>query len=834
MMALAGTVAQPASAQTQTSAAEHTFQIPAQSLSNALIAFGQQAGVQFSMSADLTIGKDTPGLSGRYTVEAGLQRLLSNSGLTYRFAAANTIIIEKPIEGGHVLGAVQVEGVQATNLSTFGAGAGNNGSSDPTATEGSRSFTTTGANVASKVAQSLKDTPQSVTVITQERIQQQNMTDLGSALIYTPGITLYTNSTVQPAFYSRGFTLTTFKVDGGAALDLGSNSMYSTVPNLAEYDDVQVLRGSDAMFGGSAQPGGTVSLERKRPLDHDQFIFDATAGSWNNFLGQVDATGPVGLDGHLRVRFVFNDQDRDFFYKNAHQNKSFAYAVLEADLGPDTLLRGGLSYERQTNRGWTANGLPRYSDGSDLQLPVSTNLAPPWQRFDISTSEFFAALEHKFSADWGFKANFTRLAQDFTQLSAFESGLVFGNNPSESTYGDQSESLEYASSVQYVADATLNGTFEAFGLKQSIAVGADYSDSSSAYTVYASAQHATIPIDVFSGTLPQAVLTEPVTNIINVDQPLFHQEQWGGYATANLQPLKNLHVIGGARLSNYWYASHSTTYFTPTFLFASDTKTSARNVLTPYVAANYGLTPEITAYASYADIYQSQTGQDPKGNFLVPLQGVTYESGIKGAFKGGKLNASASYYYTKQRNVAERFTGSCAVGRRCYLAVGSVISKGVDLEVAGEILPGLQLQVGYNYNDNHTVYGTPATYQTQQPKHQLKGWISYVSSGALRRWTFSGGARMESARYVSGSVCSNPADTTDFCDTGVSVDFAFTQKLYAVGDLRVAYKFTDHLEAALNVTNISDTRYYTTVGSTNGFNFYGDPRAFTFSLRAKY
>lgn len=844
-------LAQTATPAASTAEAVQTFAVPAGPLSAALNSFAVQSGLALVYPASLTAGLRTKGYSGRTTVREVMARLLSGTGLSYRFLNAKTITVEPPpIAGARTLGAVQVEGVQTdafAPVNGFGAGAGSNGSSDPTATEGTGSLTTNGASVASKTPQSLKDTPQSVTVITAARIQEQNLTDLTSALNYAPGVTLYSSNGLQTMFFSRGFQITSFQIDGGGPLDLGSNSDFLTPPNLAEFDNVQVLRGSDALFGGAGQPGGVVNLGRKRPLDHEQFIGDLDVGSWANYRGQADVTGPIGFDGHLRARLVISDQDRDFFYDLAHQNKAFAYGVLEADLGPDTLLRAGFSYERQHNTGWDFNGLPRYSSGGDLGLSRSTNIAAPWALWNFSTPEFFAALEHRFNADWNLKIDYTRLAQTSSQEVGATSGVIYAGVPASDNYGETSQVFTKYNSVQSTASATLNGDFQFLGLKQTLSIGADYSDGTNG--LFAREAYAYVPIDVLAFN-PNSLNPRPGTPPFSITTPILDQEQWGAYATLNVQPIQNLHIVGGIRVSSYWDKILESYYFGfPSPLFSLHLKNDSSGILTPYAAVSYGVTPDVSIYASYADIFQAQGEYlDTNGKPLPPVTGETYETGVKGSFNGGKLNSSLSAYYTDKSNQGVPYSGACAVGFSCYINSGAVTSEGIDLEVSGQILPGWQAQVGYTYNESHCnkAAGTDPNntdYQcsvaissgnAQQPRHQVKIWSSYTPTGSLDHLTIGGGLRLESARSSAGYVCSVANDISGYCATGVEVPYAFTQGLYAVVDLRAAYRFNRHWQAALDLTNIGDTRYYATAGQTTGNNFYGEPRAFMFSLRASY
>ena len=205
---------------------------------------------------------------------------------------------------GEAIGTVEVEGAKT---------AGANGSSDVTATEGTHSYTTDAMSVGSKTAQSIRETPQSVTVITQQQRQDQNITNLTQVLTQAAGVEV-TTTNGNAVYYSRGFQITNFQIDGSP---IGANPFPSfaqpgLATNLAEYDHVEVLRGPDGMFAGNGDPGGTVNLTRKKPLDHTQVIFEGAVGSWNNDRA-IDVSAPVLGTEAVRTRFVVEDQQQDYF-----------------------------------------------------------------------------------------------------------------------------------------------------------------------------------------------------------------------------------------------------------------------------------------------------------------------------------------------------------------------------------------------------------------------------------------------------------------------------------------------------------------------------------------
>ena len=338
-LSAAGAIAQaPAPAVAKT---EMDFHVTAQALDQAVLEFSEQAHVQLVVGAPLTKGVRSTAVQGHYSISDALTRMLEGTGLTWRFLDDHTITIEPKTAanaaGTRTFGMVQVEGANSPlpDLNGFGRGAGANGSSDVTATEGTGSLTTNGTALTDGSVRSLKDTPQSVTVITHTQIEQQNLTDLNSVLQYMPGVSMDVTSSVFSQPISRGFAVQSVQIDGGAPLNLlqfGTTSTLNSgslgVPmtlDMSEYDSVQLLRGSDALMSGFDQPGGVINVQRKRPLDHDQVSVVLNTGSWNNERGEMDATGPLAFDGGLRGRLDFAYQDRDFYYDVSHQTTAHFY-----------------------------------------------------------------------------------------------------------------------------------------------------------------------------------------------------------------------------------------------------------------------------------------------------------------------------------------------------------------------------------------------------------------------------------------------------------------------------------------------------------------------------
>ncbi len=859
--ALAGgaVMASPASAWAQGAMAAQQksadYNIPAQDLTGALRQFAEVSGLQLIYDTKITADKRSPGATGGMTAQAALARILAGSGLGYSLSGSAVTIVPAgdsgPMAAGpRVLAPVRVQGDDTAGSPVNGV----NGSRDVTATEGTDSYTSGALDIVSKIPQSIKDTPQTVSVITSQQIADENLNDLATALAQAPGITVINTSGLgynqQTAFYSRGFPITTLQIDGGAPLDMQYQYGFSPVIDMSEYDSLQIIRGADGLFGGYGSPSGVVDLVRKKPLDHDQFTSDTQIGSWNDYRETVDVTGPLTPDKNLKGRLVFSYQDNDYFYKIAHNNQYHIYGNLEYDLGRDTTINVGGSYaqERQIPN---ASGIPVYTNGEAAPLPTSTCLCFPWSRDNTITTEAFVQLNHKFNKDWGIKLDFTYE----NQSQYYNGGAVISAYPPltpTNPIGEASAAFAEFTNQQFIGDFTLNGAFQLFGHEQYIVVGASYQHEGGPYNQYN-------PLTFAPNTMPN---TNPPANIFSfnpndpayaqaggisayLEAPRNGQDQYTAYSNAKITLLDPLHLIVGFRFSGYseHYVSNSicqasyipflcTTVGATIPAFAIYQNYGDNHFsLPPDASLIYDVTKDISVYASYTDIYQSNSSVlevDDKTP-LPPETGYNDEIGIKWQRPDKKLNVSFDIYNIDLINfpislgsgTLPDFGKSPDGAYCCYTTGGSEHSRGVDFEIAGEITKGWNFSGSYSYDfteNRETKYndGTP-TY-SQQPRNLVKLFTTYKfqSDSWLKNLSVGGGFNYQTKTYV------------------VAYQFFNEQKDYGLLNLRADYQISKHWNMGLNVTNATNVKYFTTLGLAGGGQFYGQPAAYTLDLKANF
>jgi outer membrane receptor for ferric coprogen and ferric-rhodotorulic acid len=271
-----------------TEPAKHNFAIESQPLGAALQEFAKQSGVQIIFFSQLTEGITSPALRGSYTISDALQTLLFGSHLSFRVINSKTIEI-RPSTPAPPIDESKERNDRPRNSKMRTEGV--NGQPQRRTADSSSALDEVVVNgtaeglVATRTETPLREIPQTVSIISQEQIRQENFVDVGDALAQAVGITSQRIASLSQNFFSRGFQITTFHLDGGAAFnsfDLTAEPFFGW-PSLGEFERIEVLRGADGLFGGNGNPGATVNLVRKRPLAEFQTMFNVSAGSWDNY-----------------------------------------------------------------------------------------------------------------------------------------------------------------------------------------------------------------------------------------------------------------------------------------------------------------------------------------------------------------------------------------------------------------------------------------------------------------------------------------------------------------------------------------------------------------------
>ncbi|TBU97802.1 TonB-dependent siderophore receptor [Stutzerimonas kirkiae] len=780
------TVLAPVQAQAQS---QQRFDIQAGALGEALNRFGQQAGILLSYPASLTDGRRSPGLQGQYGVDEGLVRLLAGTGLQ----------AVRQANGGYAVALVEALSLDATQISSRAL-------VGRAVTEGSGSYTSHAMQTATKLPLSIRETPQSVTVITRQRMDDQAMNNLDDVVQNTPGLTVAKSGPVRPGFYARGFEVDNIMYDGLPTSIIGGFTQDTIASaDLAIYDRVEIVRGATGLMQGAGNPAAAINLVRKRPTEETRVKVTGSAGSWDRYRMEVDASSGLNRSGTLRGRIVTAYENNNSFQDVVGNERSVIYGTLEADLADSTTLTVGASMQNDNNtNGW--GGIPVAADGGDLNLSRSTYLGNTWDYWDQNSTFAFAGLEHRFGNGW--KVNLTA-NKIWARVNLLASKVYLRSGSYDQGVGDYSY-VDDQSSYDFHA----SGPFQLFDRQHELVVGANYREEifdghgGGAYT------HIGMDLDNWNtGVVPKPNVGE--TWLQKSDET-----QQGIYTTVRFSLVDSLKAIVGGRLDWYDYESAS--------VWSEDQYKVTRQV-TKYAGLIYDLNERHSLYVSYTDIFKPQNAFDSGNRLLKPIEGKNYEVGIKGEYFGGALNASAAVFRIDQENRSKELDdqSQCpgyADFITCYEAAGKVRSEGVDLELQGAITPNWQLAAGYTFTEaKYRKDADPENqgrlFSSHLPRHLFKMSTIYHLPGEWQRWRVGGALYRQNAIYSKGG-------------NGTTA-YHIEQDGYTLVDLSLGFMPTEKLDVQLNLNNAFDKKYYQTLSTSTSqaLGLYGNPQNLMLTMK---
>lgn len=679
---------------------------------------------------------------------------------------------------------------------------------DDATSEGKDTYTAPLVTVGGKDAQPVRQVPQSVSVVTRRRLDDQNLTQLDEAMKQTAGMVVLQNDAGRSSIMSRGYEIGDIAVDG---LTAPVSSIMGTQPDLFIFDRVEVLKGPMALFsGGSADgntagPGASVNLARKRPTDHFQAYANASYGSWSNYRGEVDLSGPLNAAKTVRARVAGTYHDRDSFVDYNHNNVWVGYGTLEFDLTPDTTL--SVAAWRQERDILPFNGLPAFRVGGVAggqaylgDLDRSTFVGADWNRFNNWSNEYVAELEHRF-ADGGHARAGVRFVDrhvDYKYVNAATNTFL---DPATGNFSGMSLVASQWWERSLSADAHVSRPFTLFGQpNNNLTLGANYrrhqvTQYQPGATIIGGAHNI---YDLDPSSVP-----EPADNFTS--RTKVEPTQYGVYGQLRLKPIQPVTVILGGRFSKYELTNTN-------LVSGLVTNQLELDRFSPYAGLVVDLTRDVSAYLSYSDLFVPQTQLDAGGRVIDPRIGKQYEAGLKASFFDGALNASAALFLIRDTNRAV-----AVPGQSYFENSGEVEVSGFEIELSGRPLPGWEIYAGYTNSKTRFLSGGSGDFRTFWPRHVFNLWNKYTfQSEALRGWHVGAGAK-----YVSSFYSGAGANRLD-------------ENGYFLVDAQIGYKFNEHLSATFSVTNLLDEVYYTRLGSPALFNFYGEPRAYHFKLSSKW
>ncbi|MEH2112687.1 TonB-dependent siderophore receptor [Nostoc sp.] len=612
------------------------------------------------------------------------------------------------------------------------------------------------ATTATKTDTPLRDIPQSIQVIPNQVIRDQNVNRLQDAVRNNaPGVSQFSNQ-------SQAFVIRGFRQDFNLRNGFRSGSTATKDVDLADVDHIEVLRGPASVLLGQLQPGGVINTVTKQPLSEPYYSVKFTGGQFSFYRPELDLSGPLTNDGSLKYRLNLAYQNNGSFRDFVSEDRFFVAPVLQWNIGKNTTLTVDFSYTY--NNPTLDYGVVALSDGS-LVLPINRALFYP--SLDQVTVEQYQAsyrLEHKFSDNW-------QLRNGFSFYSAKQSG---GYTYVEADFiDDRFLDKLYADDLfidqDYRMQTDLTGKFTTGSIRHQLLIGFELGRS----TNYFTSGTASLPtIDIFN---PNYNVTRPDVQIDNYGTTF--TDTLGIYIQDQIDITDNLHLLVGGRFD-----------FTKQY-DSFGTFSQADQAFSPRVGIVYQPIKPISLYASYSQSFNPVIGRSRTNSVFEPERGTQYEVGIKADITNTVSATLAAFEITKS-NV---LTSDPVDPINFSIQVGEQRSRGVEFTIGGEILPGWNILAGYAYTDARVTEDNRipvGTFLRNVPKNAANLWTTYeIQSGDYKGLGFGLGLVFVGEQQA------------DFPNSNFQIPS------YVRTDAALFYR-RDNWRLGINVNNLFDVEYY--------------------------
>ncbi|BDA71233.1 ferrichrome-iron receptor [Calothrix sp. PCC 7716] len=619
------------------------------------------------------------------------------------------------------------------------------------------------ASTATRTDTPIRDIPQSIQVVPQEVLRDRNVRTVNEAVETVSGV-LDGGDSIFRIF--RGFSTTeTSQLRNGYRL----GSSYLTVPEepTVAIEQVEVLKGPGSVLFGALEPGGIINTITKKPKREPYYKLGLEVGNYGFYQPSIDLSGPLTADKKVLYRFIAAYNGADGYFNGGGKNNTLISPSITLNLGDRTSLDLYYEFSRYAGDLYGNTFTVARSDGSLVPRGVNVWGNPDLTFDERQNHQYGFALKHDFNNNLQIRGAFS--AKNFSvpgQRFAVPIAVV-DDRFVEFFYLDRTDSTDV-----YFGQIDLLSKFKTGSIEHQLLLGFDYEDNSQAFKSFTSPIP---PLDLLNPTYNVARPTDLVQDFMYERLT----QSYGVYFQDQIAFSNNLKLLIGGRYD--WVSNELE-------LVLNDTDEPAVNdgAFSPRVGLVYQPSDTISLYASYSRSFLQTTSFSP-GQVFKPTRGTQYEVGIKTDFLEKKLSATLAAYHLTKTNVVT----SDPVNPFLSVQTGEQRSQGIELDVAGEILPGWRVIASYAYTDAEVTKDNSISVGNQLnnvPTNQASLWTTYeIQQGNLKGLGFGLGL------FYVGERQGDLANT-------------FTLSNYLRTDAALYYRW-EGLRAAINIRNLFDTDY---------------------------
>ncbi|BAY66408.1 TonB-dependent siderophore receptor [Calothrix brevissima NIES-22] len=632
------------------------------------------------------------------------------------------------------------------------------------------SYNVPNASTATKIEVPLRDIPQSIQVIPRQVIEDRQavrvneLTDNVSGVRPAPGY----GGLSSAGFYIRGFFQGTENLRNGFR-DFG----FLSPRDVANIEQVEFLKGPGSVLYGSNAfgVGGVVNTVTKKPLNEPFYEGNLTIGNYDFYRPTLDLTGPLVSDRSLLYRLNIAYENAGSYRDFNESEKIFVAPALTWQISPKTKLTAELEY--QSGEYVSDFGFPY--EPESLQLPRNRFLGiPGFNHADNQATAFTYNFEHKFSDNWRFRQGFNAINADIDIQSTFFNSLL-----------EDRQSLDYYAAKSheeqenYTLQNEIFGKFNTGNIKHNILVGLELARYKFRYNFLRASIE---PINIFN----------PNYNVqIGEFEPDFAEEygsdNLGIYFQDFIEILPNLKLLAGGRLD----LNDSSLVNRQT---AETVNSQSNSHFSPRVGLVYQPSSTTSLYFSWSNSFNPQfRARSRTDEQFKPETAEQFEIGIKQELFNNQLSATLAFYQLTRQNVLTTDPEDTAFS----IQTGEQRSQGIELDIAGQILPGWKIIATYAYTDAQVTEDEVIPVGDRLaniPQNSASLWTTYeIQAGQLQGLGFGAGIV-----YVG--------------DREAILPNTFMLPSFIRTDAAIFYK-RDNFKVGLNIKNLFNVQSYENNGN---------------------
>lgn len=660
-----------------------------------------------------------------------------------------------------------------------------------TITENSDSYNIPSMSTSTKMNLSSLDTPQSVSVVTSQQMEDFGLNSINDALQNATGIEVNDLEKDRTFYTSRGFQISNILVDGVGG-SITSNIYINGDIDMILYDHIEVTRGAAGLSSNNGDPSATINMITKRPTKDTQTEIKATVGSWNKTRLEADVSGAISEDKSLRARLIGAIESAESYTDRYESNSNVFGLIVEKDINDKHLLTATITRAEDNNDDTEQGGMDSLTAQNNYD--VSTTTAPNWAFRDVETTEFGLKLDSSLSDTWKAKTTYKHkeVKHDAQFLTVWNNGTSTYLESFKKTDEDLEEDL---------LDISLNKTYTLNGKEHELVFGLSaikqeytdllYSDSTDYNTA--------IDLNTWNGsTSTPDFSSDPSKTDWSLDENSI-------YAATNYNILDNLSILVGSKITSYKQNG---------IYSDTDYKVEESSIATPYASLLYKTKDNLSTYISHTTTFDPQNNFKEDGSQLDPEEGTNTEIGVKSSLLDDKLNFAFSLFKAEQNNFAV-WAGWDSANNRSYYTDTDLKTEGYDIELAGSVNDSINLSLGY-------------THLTSVENADGEAQAEYLARTLLKT------SLTYSPAQVKGLKVGASANYTSKTNNGrdESNDFYLEQKAFTLYNIMTSYQINKKTKISFNANNITDEKYFNTM--LKPYVTYGSPRSYEVSLAYKF